>query len=766
MSIFTKRGKRIVAGSLAGALALSVSPIIGLTGIASAADALPPIADPIGAGNFCDNAPTTEPFTDVSASDPGIDEIICLVATGLTKGVTPTTYQPNASITRRQMAIFIKRTADLANTLDTGSNIAPLPAYDGAPDFLDIAGESAEAKEAIGQLVQADIVQGTTATTYSPGAPVSRRQMAAFINRLQDFLTGDPFTTTGDFFNDDNGDTGEANLNAVASVGIFQGDGAGNVAPGGNLTRRQMAFVLLRHLQVAFDAGDISGAFAPATNATLTSDGPEGAAIQTFNADLTGVKAVTYTFSGLDDAKTYDVALFPVNYGGGYEDSVTMLETGHWMFRDQDQPFDGFADDECNTSYGDSEIVSINGVAVGSDCEYDVSPEDGELEIRLTNSTDAADSAFLVVWQDTGTDDDELKLDAADKPTEPFGVVGPIVWTAGECLTSTDAYGYALYVDKAANSIVLSDADCTVFYDEADDYFYDDEITSSLTDFESFLNNGDYIETEDLSTDDDYSRTQPNNWDLQDDYPGTPTGVVATATGSDVTVTWNAPLFANMEEDDNGYAGYCINLWDASDDSNDYSFCADYNDATAATDAVINNRTYKFLGVAPDTYYATVYAYSASGDSGDYSDPSADVTSPAPNSAVPGAPKTLAVPSGAFHTDGDGNGTVSAGDTLVFTFNEPVADPAAAAQLTLADGDGTIGVLINGTNATFSKSGANRILVLVTAPGPIIVAPGGTASLAYTALFVADPTGDETTGIKDLDEGLEWDVAGSGDFQL
>jgi len=270
LSYFTKRSKRIVAGTLAGALALSVSPILGFTGVASAADPLPPLADPIGAGNFCEGAPTTEPFTDVSATDPSLDEIICLVATGLTKGTTPTTYSPNASITRRQMALFIKRLADLSNKLDTGTQVAALPAYDGttAP-FTDIAGESTEAKEAIGQLQQADIVQGTTATTYSPGANVTRRQMAAFINRLEKFLTGAEFTTTKDFFNDDNGDTGEANLNAVASVGIFQGDGAGNVFPGANLTRRQMANVLLRHAQVMMDQGDIGRAFQPASVTSL-----------------------------------------------------------------------------------------------------------------------------------------------------------------------------------------------------------------------------------------------------------------------------------------------------------------------------------------------------------------------------------------------------------------------------------------------------------------------------------------------------------------
>ena len=86
--------------------------------------------------------------------------------------------------------------------------------------------------------------------------------MAAFVNNLQDFLTGSPYTTSGDYFDDDEGDPGEANLNALASVGIFQGDGAGNVTPGGNLTRRQMANILLRDAQVFFADDLITSPFA------------------------------------------------------------------------------------------------------------------------------------------------------------------------------------------------------------------------------------------------------------------------------------------------------------------------------------------------------------------------------------------------------------------------------------------------------------------------------------------------------------------------
>lgn len=777
MSIFTKRGKRIVAGSLAGALALSVTPIMGLVGTASAADALPPVADPIGAGNFCENAPTTEPFTDVSATDPGIDEIICLVATELTKGVTPTTYEPNSSITRRQMALFIKRAADLANELDTGTNIAPLPAYDGAPDFLDIAGESAEAKEAIGQLVQADIVQGTTATTYSPGAPVSRRQMAAFINRLQDFLTGDPFTTTGDFFNDDNGDTGEDNLNAVASVGIFQGDGAGNVDPGGNLTRRQMAFVLLRHLQVNFDAGDIGPAFAPSTNATLANDKVGPQMLQFDYNGATGLKSTTATFTGLTDGTDYHVALFQ-NVDGTEGEIQTVVNTdGIYTFRDkqdsENAPFDGLADYEC-TSYNGANIVSINGVSSGNYCEYDVQSEDGQLEVRVENSSYSSDVEWLVVWADSDNDN-ELDLKADNTPSEAFGAAGPFIWHGGEAPTgNTDLDGeYILWVDPATKSFVSSDT-YQYFWDSNDVFNYDESYNITTAEFEAYFNANDYLYSEDVDGNDvPYSRNRAlvNQFSLYDEGTNAPSAATAAVgdfdasavdvSANDVRVTWALdPALGNMEEDDNQYAGYCVYRYDAAaitagDVDSD---CFYWSDNTAKSDAAITNKTVVIEDVPPGNWVFTVSANSSDDYESDESEPSNAVTSVI--SSVVGAPVTQAVPTGATHTDANSNGIVDNGDTLVFTFNEAMADPAANAQISLNDGaDATAGLLINGSNATFTKLASNRIAVIVGAAGPVILNAGTTPGLQYVGLRVSD-AGDATTGITDLTEGLQWNITG------
>ena len=199
----------------------------------------------------------------MSDTDPSNAEITCLVNSGVTTGVTATTYEPNSPVTRRQMALFLKRVADTADANDTGTQVTALPAGDGTTPYTDIAGESAAVKAAIDQLDEAGIAQGTTATTFAPDATVTRRQMAKFLVRLQTYVTGAASVPTAsmDYFTDDTGDSGEADFNTLAEEGVFLGDGAGHVSPGANITRRQMANVLVRKFQVMFENDDITRLF-------------------------------------------------------------------------------------------------------------------------------------------------------------------------------------------------------------------------------------------------------------------------------------------------------------------------------------------------------------------------------------------------------------------------------------------------------------------------------------------------------------------------
>ena len=127
--------------------------------------------------------PATPSFSDVPASNEFYTQIEWLKHTGITTGTTPTTYSPAANVTRGQMAAFMYRLA--------GSPIFSAPAK---PSFSDVP-VSNEFYKQIEWLKHTGITTGTSPTTYSPVANVTREQMAAFMYRLAQqgyYCTGYP----------------------------------------------------------------------------------------------------------------------------------------------------------------------------------------------------------------------------------------------------------------------------------------------------------------------------------------------------------------------------------------------------------------------------------------------------------------------------------------------------------------------------------------------------------------------------------------------
>jgi len=59
------------------------------------------------------SAPSGQTFGDVPSSDPGFGYIEALAASGITAGCSPTDYCPDATLTRRQMAVFLSRALGL-----------------------------------------------------------------------------------------------------------------------------------------------------------------------------------------------------------------------------------------------------------------------------------------------------------------------------------------------------------------------------------------------------------------------------------------------------------------------------------------------------------------------------------------------------------------------------------------------------------------------------------------------------------------------------
>ena len=93
----------------------------------------------------------------------------------ITKGCGPELYCPNGTVTRWQMALFLTRLHSFNGfSLPDGSERG----------FTDITGLPPDYQLAINQLSELGITQGTSPTTFDPGATVTRWQMALFLTRL------------------------------------------------------------------------------------------------------------------------------------------------------------------------------------------------------------------------------------------------------------------------------------------------------------------------------------------------------------------------------------------------------------------------------------------------------------------------------------------------------------------------------------------------------------------------------------------------------
>ena len=148
---------------------------------------------------------------------------------GITKGTGDGTFSPDDSVTRGQMAAFIRRALNL-----------PASATD---FFNDDNGSIFEGD--INAIAAAGITVGTGEGTYSPNDLVTRGQMAAFLQRAFNIPS-----SAVDAFGDDDGSVFEGNINAIAAAGITVGTGGGNYSPNDPVTRAQMATFLARALGI------------------------------------------------------------------------------------------------------------------------------------------------------------------------------------------------------------------------------------------------------------------------------------------------------------------------------------------------------------------------------------------------------------------------------------------------------------------------------------------------------------------------------------
>lgn len=131
------------------------------------------------------------PFTDVKPTDWYYNAVLWASETGLTEGMTPSTFVPNGALTREQICTFLYRYADhYLETVDTETYTDgyTMDGRDDLSKFSDKDKVQSWAKEKVQWCVANGLMSGMTDTTIVPQGTGTRAQLAAFLSRFCHFV--------------------------------------------------------------------------------------------------------------------------------------------------------------------------------------------------------------------------------------------------------------------------------------------------------------------------------------------------------------------------------------------------------------------------------------------------------------------------------------------------------------------------------------------------------------------------------------------------
>ena len=177
------------------------------------------------------------PFTDVRESDWFYEDVAFAYENGLFAGTSNTTFSPNASMTRAMLVTVLYR-------------LEGEPAVSGRSGFSDVTFNSYY-EDAVTWAADNGIVNGTSITTFSPNANVTREQMAAILYRYAQYKKYNTAASSSL-----NGFTDQASVSGYATASLewavaekLVNGSAGKLMPTGNATRAQVAAILHRFVE-------------------------------------------------------------------------------------------------------------------------------------------------------------------------------------------------------------------------------------------------------------------------------------------------------------------------------------------------------------------------------------------------------------------------------------------------------------------------------------------------------------------------------------
>ena len=177
------------------------------------------------------------PFTDVHETDWFYNDVLFVYEEGLFAGTSDTTFSPNAAMTRAMLVTVLYR-------------LEGEPTVYGRSGFSDVQYNSYY-EDAVTWAADNSIVNGTSTTTFSPNANVTREQMAAILYRYAQYKK---YNTAAN--SSLNGFTDYATVSGYAVTPMqwsvaekLVNGSAGKLMPTGNATRAQVAAILHRFVE-------------------------------------------------------------------------------------------------------------------------------------------------------------------------------------------------------------------------------------------------------------------------------------------------------------------------------------------------------------------------------------------------------------------------------------------------------------------------------------------------------------------------------------
>ena len=195
-------------------------------------------------------------FTDVDSGHEYYDEILFCQSKNYISGTSATMFEPDASLTRGQLAVILCR-AELLQAI-------PIDVTKG--NFTDIASLNNYYDAAAIIMGCLGVVTGTSEMTFSPNTPVTREQLAAVIMRLLHLGADneDAYQVYNDYetISDYATIAVSACLNADVFIGLFNGE---NFMPKNAVTRAEICKLIYTVSQPAHTI-----TIAPMTGGTVT----------------------------------------------------------------------------------------------------------------------------------------------------------------------------------------------------------------------------------------------------------------------------------------------------------------------------------------------------------------------------------------------------------------------------------------------------------------------------------------------------------------